>query len=416
MDGGSAALKNLIRSRRPGHSLPADLYARQDVFEADMAVFFGRHWIYVGLEIDVPEPGDTSTLDIGAASIILLRDEEGEVRALRNVCRHRGARLTDCGKSTVGKLVCPYHQWTYELTGELAFARHMGTDFDKAGHGLLPVPLRSVEGLLFACLGDAPPEDFATLEQVMTPRLAPFDLRNTKIAFEHDIVEEGNWKLAVENNRECYHCAGSHPELNNSFIAQDFGFNPAELSAEERVESQAHDADCEAKTVAWEAAGYVSRAADYLSGCVSAFRTQRLVIHGAGESQTLDTRVASRRLLGTLSDKALGDVHFWTHNSWHHFMSDHVVTICMIPLAPTRTLIRTKWLVHRDAVEGVDYDVDNLTKVWLATNAQDQELVGRAQRGVLDPGYRPGPYSAHTERYLDRFADWYLDRLQAHGF
>jgi Rieske 2Fe-2S family protein len=220
----------------------------------------------------------------------------------------------------------------------------------------------------------------------------------------------------MENNRECYHCPGSHPELAASFMVEDFGFNPEELSEEEAVEAEKRAARCESKMAQWEAMGYPSRAVDHLIGVATNFRTERLVIRGAGESQTLDTKVACKKLLGTLAHKELGDLHFWTHNSWHHFMSDHAVTIYQLPLAPDRTLVRTKWLVHKDAVEGVDYDVDHLTQVWIATNDQDSSLVARAHRGIRNPAYRPGPYSRYTEAYVDQFVSWYVERLQAHGF
>jgi Rieske 2Fe-2S family protein len=76
--------------------------------------------------------------------------------------------------------------------------------------------------------------------------------------------------------------------------------------------------------------------------------------------------------------------------------------------------VRTKWLVHQDAVEGVDYDLDHLTSVWVATNAQDGELVGYTQAGVRSKAYRPGPYSRFTESLVDAFTTWYVRRLAMH--
>jgi Rieske 2Fe-2S family protein len=88
----------------------------------------------------------------------------------------------------------------------------------------------------------------------------------------------------------------------------------------------------------------------------------------------------------------------------------------VIPLSANRTLVRTKWLVHKDAIEGVDYDLDKLTNVWTATTDQDAELVSRSQLGVEDPAYDPGPYSRFTEGQLDNFATWYIERMRAHGY
>mgnify|MGYP006782507435 CR=1 FL=1 len=125
---------------------------------------------------------------------------------------------------------------------------------------------------------------------------------------------------------------------------------------------------------------------------------------------------ACTKLLGTMTRKDLGDMHLWGHNCWHHFMGDHAVCSIVIPLTPDTTLVRTKWLVNKDAVEGVDYELDKLTNVWIATTEQDAALVTRAQAGVQDPSYEPGPYSPFTERQLDNFATWYVQRMQAHGY
>jgi Rieske 2Fe-2S family protein len=94
-------------------------------------------------------------------------------------------------------------------------------------------------------------------------------------------------------------------------------------------------------------------------------------------------------------------------------MSDHIVTFSVIPLSAGETLVRTKWLVHKDAKEGIDYDVKNLTAVWNATNDQDRALVEYSQRGAASSAYEPGPYSPYTEGLVEKFSDWYIQRLAA---
>lgn len=411
----SPAIRSLIDSRKPGHSLPGGLYTRDDVFAADMEIFFRRNWIAIGLECDVPEPGDAHVVELGKSSLILLRDDDNTVRVVHNVCRHRGARLLDKGTHIISKLVCPYHQWTYELSGELMHAPHMGAGFDRSCHSLRPVAHVNVGGLIYACLSDDPPQDVARLVETMTPRLAPYDIANAKIAHQCDIVERGNWKLTIENNRECYHCLGNHPELCLSFIDLDFGYDPAALAPEDRARADAHEARFASVTAQWEEAGYPSAAVLPQADGDTNFRTQRLMMNGAGESQSPDTRAACKRLLGTIGSTGLGDVHLWGHNTWNHFMGDHAVIATVIPLGPDETLVRTKWLVHKDAVEGVDYDVDHLTSVWTATTMQDADLVERSHAGVGDPAYLPGPYSTFAETELESFATWYLNQLRKHG-
>lgn len=406
----------LLDARLEGHSLPAGLYTREDVFHADMDVFFAKHWICIGLECDVPEAGDAVVIDIGNTSLILLRDDENALRVVRNVCRHRGSRLLDAGPTVISKLVCPYHQWTYELTGELSYAPHMGKDFDKSCRNLKAVNFKSIGGLVYVCLSDNPPSDIAALERVMEERLAPYDIRDARVAHQVDVIEKGNWKLTIENNRECYHCSANHPELCVSFVDLDFGYDPESLTPEDRGEAEAHFAMYNERTKRWEDDGFPSAAIEHTRGVETNFRTQRLIIAGAGESQTEDATAASSRPLGQMTRKDLGDMHLWGHNSWNHFMGDHAVTAIVIPLTADTTLVRTKWLVHKDAVEGIDYDLDKLTHVWIETTEQDADLVARSHAGILDPAYEPGTYSKFSEGALDDFATWYVERMRAHGY
>jgi glycine betaine catabolism A len=407
-------IASLIARRRPGYSLEAPFYTSREIFDLDLELIFSRHWLFVAVEPEIPEPGDYLLVEIGTASIIILRDDEGLLRAVHNVCRHRGARMLHAERGTIGKLVCPYHSWTYELDGQLLWAEHMGREFDVSCQRLKPVHLRSLEGLVFICLAETPPEDFEDMARAMTAYLAPHGLRDCKVAKQIDLVEHGNWKLTIENNRECYHCGANHPELTMSLFAEGFGYAPEELDEAGRAQARHYDAVCERFAADWERQGLAWQLVEHLDDRPTGFRTQRLVIDGEGESQTLDTRAASRRLLGDLGSAKLGGLHFWTQpNSWHHLMADHVVTFAVLPLAPDRSLLRTTWLVHKDAIEGIDYDVENLTSVWVATNEQDSTLVGYTQDGVSSPAYLPGPYSPHTEMLVEKCVLWYLRRLSA---
>lgn len=407
-------LASLLAGRVPGRSLPAPFYRSEEVFRADLELVFGRHWIYVGVEPDVPEPGDVMRVDIGDASVLVVRDDDMAVRAFHNVCRHRGARLVTDEKTSVGNLVCGYHSWTYDLSGALIFADHMGPAFDKSCHGLKPVHVRSLAGLLFVCLAETPPADFDAMAAEMTPYLAPHGIADAKVIHQSDIIEHGNWKLTMENNRECYHCGANHPELTVPLFAYGFGFAPETLDEVEREQADRYAGMVRERHAHWEGCGLPSREVEHLADRVTGFRTERLPIDQHGESQTFDTRAACRKLLGTINDPRSGGLSFWTQpNSWHHFMADHIVTFAVFPLAPDRTLLRTKWLVHKDAREGEDYDLDNVIGVWMATNRQDSDLVGLSHQGVTSPAYQPGPYSPFTEGLVEKFCDWYVGRMTA---
>ena len=403
-------LHTLIASRKRGYTLPAPFYLDPEVFARDLELIFGRHWIYVGVEPEIAEPGDFFTVEIGSDSIIIVRDDDLAVRAFHNVCRHRGARLRPAGHGIVGNLVCPYHQWTYNLRGELINNQHMGEGFDRCRFSLKPVRLESLGGLLFICLSPEPPADFDELRRALLPYIAPHDIANCKVAFQTDLIEAGNWKLTMENNRECNHCQANHPELTVPLLEYGFGYQP---SPDNRAQLQEFSRLLSREHARWQACGLPSVEIERLAA-VTGFRAVRLPIAQAGESQTVDTRVASRKLLGEFTEAALGGLSVWTQpNSWHHFMSDHIVSFSVLPVAPDRTLLRTRWLVHKDAQEGVDYHVDRLTSVWTATNSQDGALVERAHQGTSSPAYEPGPYSPFTEGLVDRFCEWYLTRLAA---
>jgi Rieske 2Fe-2S family protein len=401
-------LDSLIASRKPGYTLPAPFYLSQDVYEQDVTRIFGRYWIFVGVEPEIAEPGDFFTVEIGTDSIIIVRDDDMKINAFHNVCRHRGARLRNAGSGIVGNLVCPYHSWTYNLCGELIHNEHMGENFDRSQFSLKPVHVRSLAGLIFICLAESPPEDFEVMRTALEPYIAPHDIVNSKVAYQLDIIEEGNWKLTMENNRECNHCSANHPELTVPLLEYGFGYQPTPENISKMKEFEELLAREHRK---WEACGLPSIAIDSLSR-TTGYRAVRLPIAQHGESQTIDTKVACNKLLGNLSQPALGGLSVWTQpNSWQHFMSDHVVSFSVLPIAANRTLLRTRWLVHKDAQEGVDYDVNKLSSVWIATNAQDSALVERTHLGVSSPAYQPGPYSPYTEGLVNVFCEWYLKHL-----
>lgn len=403
-------LKELIATRKPGYTLPSPFYLGEDVFEQDVARIFGRYWIYVGVESEIAEPGDFFTVEIGKDSIIIVRDDDMDIHAFHNVCRHRGARIRSAGSGIVGNLVCPYHQWTYNLRGELIHNEHMGEDFDRCQFSLKSVHLENLAGLIFICLAEQPPEDFAAMRAALEPYIAPHDIANSKVAFQADIIEEGNWKLTMENNRECNHCSANHPELTVPLLEYGFGYQPTPENVAKMTEFNQLLAREHGR---WEACGLRSAAVDCLSA-TTGYRAVRLPIAQHGESQTIDTRVACSKLMGNFTQADLGGLSLWTQpNSWHHFMSDHIVSFSVLPIAAGKTLLRTRWLVHKDAREGIDYDATKLSSVWTATNSQDSALVERTQLGVSSPAYRPGPYSPYTEGLVNAFCEWYLKHLSA---
>jgi len=390
-----------LRDRRPAHTLPGAFYSRADIYRLDLERIWYREWLFVAHTGELPDPGSYVTMAVGHHQIVIVRGVDDRIRAFHNVCRHRGSLVCAEGVGTARRrLVCPYHQWSYELDGTLARARAAGDDLDHASHGLLPVACNVAgRSMIFVSLSDEPP-DFAPFQTLADFYLTQFDLGRARIAATSVTVEEGNWKLVMENNRECHHCRGNHPELCASFPEEPLhtgGATDEERRALERLAAIGAE---------------FGLPSDFIASPDNQFRAMRMPFKGDTRSMTSDGAPCVSRRFGDLPDINLGDVLLYHYpTTWNHFMADHAVTFRILPLGPTRTQLTTTWLVPGDSVAGVDYDLDELTRVWRITNEQDTALVERTQLGVQSPAYRPGPYAPVDELGVIQFVDWYAERM-----
>lgn len=395
MDARTEMVERLGR-RRTGFSLDRAFYTDLDFHQLDMETIFHRTWLFAGHDCELPRRGSYVTLQVGEYPVIVVRGGDGEVRAFHNSCRHRGSRICSAESGTVVRLVCPYHQWSYGLDGRLMRGRKMGEGFDPSLYGLKPVHARKSGGYVFVCLAETAP-DFEPFRAALEPYLARHGLAEAKVAFRSTIVEQGNWKLVWENNRECYHCAGNHPELCRTFpeASAVSGVSGAE-SVPEIVELWGR---C-------EAAGLPSR---FRLSSDGQHRLVRVPLIGDAESYTMSGAPAVRRPLADgLAEPRIGALLMFHYPStWNHVLGDHAVSFQVMPLGPRQTALTTRWLVHKDAVEGVDYDVEDLTRVWTATNDQDRRIVEENQKGINSPAYEPGPYAPEDEGGTAQFVDWY---------
>ncbi|HEU4987469.1 MAG TPA: aromatic ring-hydroxylating dioxygenase subunit alpha [Rhizobiaceae bacterium] len=395
MDVRSDMLRRL-RNRREGYSLEQPFYIDPDYFKLDLELIWYRDWLFVGHDCELPKPGGFFTVQVGAYPVVVVRDREGTIRAFHNSCRHRGSRVCTAEKGTSARLVCPYHQWTYDLDGRLVFARQMAEDFDTSQFGLKPVACESAGGYIFICLAEAP-ADFAPFRAMMEPYFLPHRLKEAKVAFESTIVEKGNWKLVWENNRECYHCAANHPELCKTF--PEAPTITGVQSAESDPEMLAHWSKC-------EAAGLPSR---FRIDEAGQYRATRAPLIGEAVSYTMSgKRAVKKGLSASVTAERIGSLLLYHYpTTWNHILGDHAVTFRVLPISATETAVTTKWLVHKDAVEGVDYDLAELTHVWTETNDQDRRIVEENAFGIHSPAYEPGPYSEVHEGGVAQFVDWY---------
>jgi Rieske 2Fe-2S family protein len=400
-----ASVIDLIKKRKARHALPRELYIEPEVFRQDLEQIWHKDWIFAGHTFELEKPGQYLTLQIGDYPVLIVRDKSGQVRAFHNACRHRGSKVCEHAQGKVAKLVCPYHKWTFELDGSLLFAGNMGADFDRSQYNLKPVHCEIVHTYIYVCVADKAPE-FESFRNAVSPFIAPHFLDNCKVAFESNLVEKGNWKLVFENNRECFHCDGTHPELMNSFVEN---LSVAGVGGEDDPELSAHWNRC-------ETAGMPSKLVMDPNG---RFRMTRIPLSAGAVSYTMDGKPAVTGRLDKSGEPDIGALLYFNYPStWNHFLGDHALSFRVLPIGPGETLVTTKWLVPNTAVEGVDYEIDRLTKVWLATNDQDRRLVEGTQAGVTSPTYEPGPFSDIAENGVCQFDDWYcetmLTRLQAH--
>ncbi len=403
-------IAQLLASDRKGLSLPRDLYVSEEAFRFDTQVMLKSVWLYACTGAHVKNPGDYFVFEVAHNSIIIIRGRDNEVRAFWNSCRHRGARICLEQRGRAPRLTCPYHQWTYGLDGALIAARSMAEDFDKKENGLAPVALENVGGLIFICMDDTPPP-IDRVKADIIDQIAVYDLERCKVVVQDNYIEDANWKLVMENNRECYHCDAGHPELISVLGTYGFGKGLPEDGEADVVDDSAFDAMVDAKRDQWKAMGIFRDLIEFPDGWWH--RMARLPLANGAVTQSIDGKIACKKLIGPFTEPETSSLSVWTQpNSWHHFCCDHVVTFSLTPVAADKTLLRTSWLVHEDAVEGVDYDSDHLAALWRTTNTQDGHFSTINHKGISTDGYRPGPYAVE-EKLVEDFKDFYVDRAKA---
>ena len=200
--------------------VPNRVYSDPAIYAAEQArIFHGPTWQFVGLEAEIPEPGDFKRDFIGETPLIVVRDRDGNVNALENRCAHRGALVCLKERGNARSLNCVYHSWNYNLKGDLigvAFERGvqgkggMPAGFDKAEHGLRKLRVETLNGLIFATFSpETPPlaeylgpEILARVKRVAQKPLRPL---GSSRQYMHN-----NWKLYMENVKDSYHASLLH--------------------------------------------------------------------------------------------------------------------------------------------------------------------------------------------------------------
>ncbi|TAM50013.1 MAG: aromatic ring-hydroxylating dioxygenase subunit alpha [Paraburkholderia sp.] len=390
---------------RNGFSLPQHLYCDPDVLARDIEALATSQWLLIDHESRIARPGDYFTVDVGSESIIVVRDKNNAIHAHYNVCRHRGSRICLEKQGSVRALTCPYHAWTYELSGELKYARHMAQDFATGDYSLRPCHLRTFAGLIFINLATNNAPCFDTFIARFRPMLARYDLANAKVAVRQVFPTNANWKLVVENFFECYHCKPAHPtycSVHDEMKMLAFGAGPGSSDglASAYLETFA----------AWEhAEKEAGRQTDMFADGPGSPHFQsagRMPIGKGNVTESLDGKPVAPLIVsdgeydGAQTGCVFNPVSVLLANS------DHAIGFRFNPRGPLATDVEVFWLVARDAVEGVDHDPEQVKALWTITLLEDKTITENNQAGVRSIAYRPGPYSAQESKIAE-FGAWY---------
>jgi glycine betaine catabolism A len=335
--------------------LPQRYFVSPEIFAKEQDRIFANHWMVVGHQSQISGSGAYLTQQAGGESLIILRDQRGEVRAFYNVCRHRGTRLCEEHSGQLRETIrCPYHAWTYGLDGRLVGAPHMDKveGFDKAQHSLRSVSLSVWEGFIFVNLAEKP----NSLEKAFAPLAGKFthwNLAQLRPARRIEYEVRANWKLIFENYSECYHCPLVHPAL-------------SKLTPYDSAENDL----CEGP---------------FLGGFMPITK---------GHSLTMS---------GNACALPVGDIKAEDHHRVFYYSvfpnmllsmhPDYVMVHQVWPQSPERVTILCDWFFHPDAFERADFHPDDAIAFWDMTNRQDWHVCELSQQGIASRAYRPGPYS-----------------------
>jgi phenylpropionate dioxygenase-like ring-hydroxylating dioxygenase large terminal subunit len=217
----SSLLATLVeRASRPlteAQGMPAAFYSSEALHDLEMERVFRRDWLCVGRVEELPNPGDWRSLDFGGDHVMIVRGEHGEIRALSQTCPHRFMDVLaehegDRGNSA--SFVCPYHSWAYGLDGKLTGAPLMSRNAlferEREHYCLRSFAVELWHGFVFVNLG-TDPEPLAPRLAEIEPMIAQYRLDEWRFVDRVDWPDApANWKLAMDNGRECYHHQGAH--------------------------------------------------------------------------------------------------------------------------------------------------------------------------------------------------------------
>ena len=365
----AAALRPFGESRM----LPPAAYTSAEVFAWEREHFFGGGWTCAGHASLLPAAGDQLAVETGAGGAVIVRGEDGIIRAFANTCRHRGHELLPCGgearhgESKHGEanhgdarrpaavnaraIVCPYHSWAYSLSGELRGAPGY-RGLASRDWSLRELPAVEWHGLVFVdgSGGAAGPLPLSQLD----PIVAPYEPSRLAVAATHTYDAAANWKILTENYHECYHCPTIHPELCSV--------------------SPPHSGENYESSGAW------------IGGWME--------LRDGAATMSLDGHSDGLPLRGLAGDALRTVIYVGIFpNVLLSLHPDYVMTHVLVPRAADRTVIECSWAFAPEAASAPGFDPSYAVDFWDLTNRQDWGACESVQRGLGSPFAAPGPLS-----------------------
>ena len=340
-------------------SLPGWVYHDADYFRVEMARVIRPSWQIVCHANDIPNAGDWRTLELLGESVIVIRGQDGDIRAFANVCRHRGSRLVDGEAGCSKRLTCPYHAWTYATDGRLVGVpmREDYPDFDQTALGLHPVELERWHGFLFVRLEGGGPS-VAAMMAPYEAEVAPYRLDDLRAIGRITMrPRDVNWKNVADNYSDGLHITVAHPGLTRLFGAS------YEIAAGEHV--------------------------DRMSGDLA-----------VKPSANLSERAYQALLPG--DDRRWLYYKLWP-NVAIDIYPDQVDFMHFVPVSPTETLIREISYAVPDGRREMRAARYLNWRINRRVNEEDTALIRRVQQGLTSSYYRPGPLG-ESEVSLRSFA------------
>jgi Rieske 2Fe-2S family protein len=294
---------------------------------------------------------------VAGESLIIVRGADDTLRALFNICRHRGTRICSAESGHFSETIqCPYHAWTYATDGRLIGAPHMQDveGFRKQDYPLHRAAVAEWEGFVFVSIAEQP-VPFAEWFAPMLGRLSRFRLAELKVGHRVEYTVEANWKLVFQNYSECLHCPMIHPEL--------AAVLPYQSGANDLIEGPF-------------LGGYMEITQPNESATMSGRACGRVV----NEALTADDR--RRAYYYSLMPNMLLSMH-----------PDYVNYYIVTPITADRTLVESEWMFHPSNEGDPAFNPGDAIAFWDVTNRQDWDIVTRSQQGIASRRYEPGPYS-----------------------